>query len=139
MELKIREIKKVDMDIVIKMLQGISTYEPQKVERQEIFNEFISQSNVLGFVYLLENTIVGYGSLVFETKIRGGRVGHIEDIVVNSRYRGKNIGIKIIHHLIEESKKRKCYKVSLVCKENNVVFYQKCGLSIDGISMSKLL
>lgn len=139
MELKIREIKKVDMDIVIKMLQDISIFEPQINDRQEIFNEFIFQNNVLGFVYLLKNTIVGYGSLVFETKIRGGRVGHIEDIVVNSKYRGKNIGLKIIHHLIEESKKRKCYKVSLVCKENNVVFYEKCGLSIDGISMSESL
>ena len=83
MELKIREIKKVDMDIVIKMLQDISIFEPQINDRQEIFNEFIFQNNVLGFVYLLKNTIVGYGSLVFETKIRGGRVGHIEDIVVN--------------------------------------------------------
>ena len=139
MELKTREIKKVDMDIVIKMLQDISSFDPKKSERQEIFNEFISQSNVSGFVYLLENTIVGYGSLIFETKIRGGRLGHIEDIVVNSKYRGKNIGLKIIHHLIEESKKRKCYKVSLVCKENNTIFYEKCGLSIDGISMSELL
>ena len=139
MELKIREIKKVDMDMVIKMLQDISSFEPKKSERQEIFSEFISQSNVSGFVYLLENTIVGYGSLVFETKIRGGRVGHVEDIVVNSKYRGKNIGLKIIHHLIEESKKRKCYKVSLVCKEHNTIFYEKCGLSIDGISMSELL
>lgn len=139
MELKIREIKKVDMDMVIKMLQEISSFEPKKSERQEIFSEFISQSNVSGFVYLLENTIVGYGSLVFETKIRGGRVGHVEDIVVNSKYRGKNIGLKIIHHLIEESKKRKCYKVSLVCKEHNTIFYEKCGLSIDGISMSELL
>ena len=139
MELKIREIKKVDMDMVIKMLQDISSFEPKKSERQEIFSEFISQSNVSGFVYLLENTIVGYGSLVFETKIRGGRVGHVEDIVVNSKYRGKNIGLKIIHQLIEESKKRKCYKVSLVCKEHNTIFYEKCGLSIDGISMSELL
>ena len=138
MELKIREIKKVDMDIVIKMLQDISKFLPPKSIRQEIFNEFISQGNVSGFVYLLENTIVGYGSLVFETKIRGGRLGHIEDIVVNSKYRGKNIGLKIIHHLIEESKKKKCYKVSLVCKEHNVIFYEKCGLSVHGISMSKL-
>ena len=91
MELIIRNIKENDVDFVIEMLQDISLFEPQKSERQGIFNEFISQSNVLGFVYLLENTIVGYGSLVFETKIRGGRVGHLEDIVVNRNFRKKNI------------------------------------------------
>ena len=127
------------MDFVIDMLQDISLFEPKKSVRQEIFNEFISQSNVLGFVYLLEDTIVGYGSLVFETKIRGGKVGHIEDIVVNNKFRKNNIGLKIIHHLIDESKKRKCYKVSLVCKEHNVTFYKKCGLTVDGISMSELI
>lgn len=139
MEIKIREITLLDVDFVIDMLQDISLFEPKKSVRQEIFNEFISQSNVLGFVYILEDTIVGYGSLVFETKIRGGRVGHIEDIVVNTKFRKKNIGLKIIHHLIDESKKRKCYKVSLVCKEHNVTFYKKCGLTVDGISMSELI
>jgi len=139
MEIKIREITLLDMDFVISMLQDISLFEPKKNIRQEIFNEFISQSNVSGFVYVLEDTIVGYGSLVFETKIRGGRVGHIEDIVVNTKFRKKNIGLKIIHHLIDESKKRKCYKVSLVCKEHNVTFYKKCGLTVDGISMSELI
>jgi glucosamine-phosphate N-acetyltransferase len=139
MELIIRNIKENDIDFVIEMLQDISLFEPQKSERQGIFNEFISQSNVLGFVYLLGNTIVGYGSLVFETKIRSGRVGHIEDIVVNRNFRKKNIGFKIIHHLIDESRIRKCYKVSLVCKENNVSFYKKCGLVVDGTSMSELL
>ena len=139
MEIKIREITLLDVDFVINMLQDISLFEPKKSIRQEIFNEFISQSNVLGFVYILEDTIVGYGSLVFEAKIRGGRVGHIEDIVINTKFRKKNIGLKIIHHLIDESKKKKCYKVSLVCKEHNVTFYKKCGLTVDGISMSELI
>lgn len=93
--MEIREITLLDVDFVIDMLQDISLFEPKKSVRQEIFNEFISQSNVLGFVYILEDTIVGYGSLVFETKIRGGRVGHIEDIVVNTKFRKKILDLKL--------------------------------------------
>ena len=139
MEIKIREIKKVDMEVVIEMLQDISKWGPQKNNFNKVYKEFISQSNVLGFVYLYNNNIVGYGCLVFEFKIRGSWVGHIEDIVVNKKFRGKNIGKKIIHHLIEESKKRNCFKVSLGCGEHNVKFYEKCGLMVDGRSMKKFI
>lgn len=45
--------------------------------------------------------IIGAGSLIIERKfIRGlGLCGHIEDIVVDKGYRGKNIGLKIIEVL----------------------------------------
>ena len=46
-------------------------------------------------------TIIGAGSLIIEMKfIRDtGLCGHIEDIVVDKTYRGKNLGLKIIETL----------------------------------------
>jgi len=137
--MEIKKIKSEDVELVIDMLQDISSFSPPKSKFQYIYQNFLNQDNVNGYVYMEKDKIVGYGSIVYETKIRGGKVGHIEDIVVKREHRGKNIGKKIIDSLIQNSRKKKCYKVSLVCKENNIGFYEKCGLVLDGFSMSKKL
>lgn len=76
-------------------------------------------------------SIVGTGSVLLEPKfIRGGApCAHIEDIVVDSKARGQNVGKEIIERLIEFAKDRGCYKVILDCAEGNVPFYEKCGLT----------
>ena len=138
MQLIIRKISQKDQETVVEMLQDISRFKPSIENYKLIFKNFHDQKHVDGYVFLLENEIVGYGAVVYEIKIRGGKVGHIEDIVVSRKFRGKNIGIKIISHLTNVSKVIGCYKVSLVCKESNIKFYQNCGLEVDGSSMSFL-
>ena len=135
--MKIKEIKLEDVEVVIDMLQDISLFSPPKSKIKHIYQNYLNQNNVNGYVFIKKNEIVGYGSIIYETKIRGGKVGHIEDIIVKKEHRGKSIGKIIIDYLIQNSIQKKCYKVSLVCKENNIGFYEKCGLAVDGFSMSK--
>ncbi len=70
----------------------------------------------------------------------------LTDIVVDSTYRGKNLG-KRYHHsdticnsIIEQLKhigqQKGCYKVLLACLEKNVGFYEKCGLQRKEVSMA---
>jgi hypothetical protein len=54
-----------------------------------------------------------------------GRVGHIEDVVVQSGYRGTSLGIRVIEALHGVAKRRGCYKVILDCAESNMPFYNK--------------
>lgn len=60
--------------------------------------------------------------MIIETKIRGGRKGHIEDIVTHPKFRKKQIGSNIIYNLLKIVKKKECYKISLVCNKSNNVF-----------------
>ena len=67
--------------------------------------------------------------------------------------RGKGIGIvycyipyktilmlgRLVDYLINEAKRKGCYKVILNCKEDNVRFYEKCGLKRHGIEMKRYL
>ena len=80
-------------------------------------------------VIIHENKIVASGTLLIENKIIHGisKVGHIEDIVVDSECRGFGLGKKIVTYLTDLSKKNNCYKVILNCKEENCGFYKKCG------------
>ena len=93
-------------------------------------------------IIVIEDTrkekIVGAGSLVIEKKfIRDlGTCGHVEDIVVDKMYRGKNLGRKIIELLKSIAEVNGCYKVILDCAEHNVPFYNKCGFFVKGCEMA---
>ena len=82
--------------------------------------------------------IVAAGTLLLEKKfIRNcGQCGHIEDIVVDSTQRGKNLGKILLQVLKELAMKLGCYKVILDCEEGKVQFYEKCGFIEKGRQMT---
>ncbi|KAF7148681.1 hypothetical protein RHSIM_Rhsim03G0075100 [Rhododendron simsii] len=83
--------------------------------------------------------IVATGSVFIEKKfIRNcGKVGHIEDVVVDSNARGMQLGKKIIAFLSDHAQSMGCYKVILDCSADNKVFYEKCGFKQKEIQMVK--
>ena len=131
----IRAAEQSDMDAVIELLQTMSEFRPSKSEYLPLWNSFCKQANVHSLVAIIDTQIVGYGSILIETKIRGGKMGHIEDIVSHSLFRKKGIGKAIVNGLFEVAKVNGCYKVALQCKEHNVKFYKKCGYKISGLAM----
>ena len=87
---------------------------------------------------LRKEKIIGAGSLIIEKKfIRDlGIAGHIEDIVVDKTYRGKNLGKRVIELLKALAEANNCYKVILDCADYNVPFYNKCGFFVKGVEMA---
>ena len=85
-----------------------------------------------------EFDIIASGTIIIEPKIiRGGKpVGHIEDIVISSSYRGKGLGQDILELLIQEGREKNCYKIILDCLENLEAFYSKSGFEKKGVQMS---
>ena len=82
--------------------------------------------------------VIAAGTLLIERKfIRNcGMCGHIEDIVVDSSQRGKNLGKILIQNLKEMAERLGCYKVILDCEEGKVQFYEKCGFGEKGRQMA---
>ena len=82
--------------------------------RRDIYKLIVIEDRKLG-------TIVGAGSVIIEMKfIRNtGLCGHIEDIVVDKTYRGKSLGLRIIHLLMDLGKVNDCYKIILDCEDHN--------------------
>ncbi|OAJ42808.1 hypothetical protein BDEG_26219 [Batrachochytrium dendrobatidis JEL423] len=87
------------------------------------------------FTIVIEDTvkslIVGAGTILVERKFvhNNGLVGHIEDIVTRSDYRGMNLGKLVIETLKFIGKKTGCYKIILDCSDKNIPFYVKCGFT----------
>ena len=131
-----KKTKKTDFDKVVEMLQDISDFMPNKFNSDEIWNQFSGQNNVFAYSFFNEEKLVGYGSFIIETKIRGGKVAHIEDIVVDDAHRGKGFGSIIMNFLNTKAKENKCYKSSLSCKNHNISFYENCGFKKSGNTMN---
>ena len=93
------------------------------------------------YIIVIEDTassnIAAAGSIVVEHKFvhKNGLAGHIEDIVVNERYRGKNFGKWIIEQLKVIGERVGCYKIILDCSDKNVPFYEKCGFTKKEVEM----
>lgn len=123
---------------LLNMLQSISTFIPEPKLHGKIFDQFRNHKNQQSITLYDEDELVGFGVIVYEYKLRGGIVGHIEDIVVKDKYKGKGIGKRLIEELIKLGRKKKCYKYTLACSKENIGFYESCGFKINGINMSFL-
>lgn len=119
---------------VIELLQEISSFRPI-TEYEEIFEQFILQSNVISVVAHDKNKVLGFGAMIIYTNIRGGKIAFVEDIVTHPDFRKKGIGFSVLESLRKTAITFGCYKISLFCKDKNIEFYKKCGFNLNGNEM----
>lgn len=101
---------------------------------RERFNEMKQCSNTY-FIMVIEDfennrDVVGSATLIIEKKfIRQLAVrGRVEDVVVDSRCRGQQLGKILIEILTAFGRDYcQCYKISLECRDPLVAFYQQFG------------
>lgn len=96
---------------------------------------YLKAHNYEYFTIVIEDVknkkIVGAGTILVERKFihANGLVGHIEDIVTHSDYRGLRLGYWVIETLKYIGESTGCYKIILDCSDKNVPFYEKCGFT----------
>ncbi len=100
-----------------------------KKTAEKIFDKINSNPDHIVAVAVIEGKIVGSTTLLIETKFihNGGKVGHIEDVVVDKEYQRKGIGEKIVMYLLRYAKDQGCYKTILDCTDEVKPFYEKLG------------
>ena len=138
-EIEIREIEEDDLEKgfleTLDFLRNASGLDKNKAK--EILKKIKQNPNHIIHVAELDGNIVGSATLLIEQKFihRGGLVGHIEDVVVKEGFERRQIGRLIIESLLEESRKRGCYKTILDCKDDVKEFYQKIGFNHESNEM----
>jgi len=134
-----RPVIREDLDQVyplMEQLNGINNHGRDKDKCWELFSLNTAINSIVG---VINNKIVAYGSIIIENKIHGSVSGHIEDIIVDSSFRGLGIGENLIYQLVKIGESKKCYRITLFCKENLVHFYGKNGFVINNIAMKKFI
>lgn len=81
--------------------------------------------------------IVGMSTIFIEPKLihNCSCVGHIEDVVVDEKYRKMNVGKFMINKLLNYAKQKGAYKVILDCDEEKVGFYRRCDFYKSSVQM----
>jgi glucosamine-phosphate N-acetyltransferase len=92
------------------------------------------QSQIWVFEDSIANKIVASASIFLEQKIihGGGIVAHLEDVVVDEGYRGKQLGQKLIANIVEKARESGAYKIIADCKPELLSFYSKNGFEKKG-------
>jgi len=138
-EVTIRKIELADLSNgfleSLDSLRKASELDPKKA--QEILTDIKSKSNHVIYVAVLDSLIVGSATIFLEQKFihNGGKVGHIEDVVVRKNYQRKRIGEKLVNALLEYAKKNGCYKTILSASDDVVPFYEKLGFNLHSNEM----
>ena len=127
----IRELQ--EADLFNGFLESLDTLKKasdlDKEKANEILKKIKSNSSHVIFVAILDGKVVGSTTMLIEPKFihNGGKVAHIEDVVVTKEYQGKGIGEKLIRSLLDYAKKNDCYKTILDSSDDVKPFYEKIG------------
>ena len=138
-KINFRPVKEEDINDVFILLNQLKKIDLENIDRKKAWDDFNSNTSSNSIVGIYNNKIVAYGSVVIENKIRGEVAGHIEDIVVDSEVRGKMVGVSLIKELIEISRRKGCYRITLFCDKKLINFYSRNGFKVNNVVMKKYL
>jgi len=138
-DVKIREIVESDIDKgFLESLDNLKiTSNLNREIATDILKKIISNPNHIIHVAEHDGKIVGSTTLLIEQKFihNGGKVGHIEDVVVSKEFEGRGIGLKLITSLLEVAKTKECYKTILDCSDELIPFYERIGFKQESNQM----
>lgn len=135
----VRAFVQEDMDAVIDLLQDVSVYRPAAETVPALADVFATQANCCACVAVSDGRVIAFGSVFVLNRVRGGRTGIIEDVVVASDVRGKGVGRLIVEALVAAARARGCFKVSLEAAASAQSFYAASGFEAGGLTMRILL
>jgi len=138
--MKIRKLEFTDYEQYHILINNFRNTKFTKEEFINILNEInLSKSDI--WVIEINNELIATATILYENKFIYNicKFAHVEDVCVKKEYRGKGYGKIIMKKLIEESVKNGCYKITLNCADENIKFYESCGLTRRGNQMSELI
>ena len=135
------QIRKLSVDDREAFLNLLSQLTQVGEISKEAFLERLHVTDNMVYVIELDGLLVGTGSLLIERKFihECGLVGHIEDVVVNTQYRGQGLGRILIEFLTNLAREAGCYKVILDASEEKAAFYERCGFVRKNCGMALYL
>lgn len=138
----VREMREEDLEkgffSALSNLTEVGEIANKLQKARKLFREITSNPSHRIFVAVTaDGDVIGSTTLLIEQKFihNGGRVGHIEDVVVRHQYWRHTIGSTLVQHALTFAKKKNCYKVTLYCSDKNIQFYTKLGFKKHSVNM----
>jgi ribosomal protein S18 acetylase RimI-like enzyme len=112
---QIRKCSEADFNEVVMLLRQLWPDKPLNTQSlQSVYDIALSSENQKYICAVEDSKVVGFGSLTIKNNLwQEGRLGHIDELVVDNDYRGKGIGRQLLAQLIVLAKEQKCKRVEL--------------------------
>lgn len=122
MELIIREAKYPDYKGVFQLLSQLWPDLPLDYKKlDKVFLKAVDSTQQRLIVGLIEDKIVGFCSLTIKNNLwQAGNIGHIDELIVDSEFRGKGFGKMLIGRITGTTIDNKCKRIEL-----NSAFHEK--------------
>lgn len=136
MSVKIVQLKKADMAAVRDLNHLLTQLRENPSEHAGSLSDLrniVNDENVRMIVAKDGKRVVGTGTLYVLLKL-GKKSGSIEDVVVDSAYRGRGLGEKIALKLIDSARKSKVNTLHLTSRPSRVpanALYRKLGFKLN--------
>lgn len=133
LDITVRKILESDIDTgFLESLDSLrKSSDLDKNKAKQILKKISQSPDHIIFVADYQGKIIGSTTLLIEQKFihDGGKVGHIEDVVVSKEFQSKGVGVIIIKAVLEYAKSQGCYKTILDCDDTVRPFYEKLGFA----------
>ncbi len=144
MELVIRPCVDEDFGSIYELLKQL--WPAMKLDFKQLQNVFrigITSDKQKFIVGILDKKIVGFCSLTIKNNFwQAGSLAHIDELIVDEKYRGKGIGNKLMEKITEIAAENKCKRIELDSafhREDAHRFYEKLGFENRAYLFSKKL
>jgi len=118
------------------VMQSTSSFDLEPVPLEDRQRWFLTHGDAYPIIVaVIENKIVGWGSLSCFALKQGYRFTVEDSIYIDGEYKRRGIGTLILENLIESAKKRKYHTiVAIISSENDISikFHEKMGFQISG-------
>lgn len=132
--MKIRTAENKDTHSIVELLKQLFTQEEEfvfnKQKQTNAVKKIVSNAS-FGTIYVasIEDKIVGSVSVLYTySTALDSKVGIVEDMIIDEKYRGKDIGSKLLKHVIKQAKKQNLKRLTLLTDNSNKKahkFYKK--------------
>ena len=91
--------------------------------------------------------VLGYGFAILQSHVQDNNwpditTFYVDDICVDSKFRGRHVGKEIYNYLVDYARKIGCYNLTLNVWEKNEsakAFYRNMGMQVQKIGMETIL
>ncbi|ATB68722.1 putative N-acetyltransferase [Sulfurospirillum diekertiae] len=146
--MRVDEAKNSDMESLVDLLILLFSQEAEftpKRDSQRAGLQLILDDPQVGTLFVLkeEDKIIGMVSLLWTISTAlGGRVAFLEDMVVDTAWRGRGGGHMLVEHAIAYAKKLTCKRITLLTDTDNLAahhFYQQFGFQTSVMQPMRLI
>lgn len=138
-DFKVRPLKFTDLSIVYQLLVELSPFKPDSESYRAVYEKVSRQENAAFLCAVDSEKVVGFASIFYLTRVRGGDLGLIEDVIVDGAYRRHGIGRMLLDALLAEAERKGVSKIILESSDMARPFYQSFGFELEGSLMKKIL